>query len=297
MSDNNKRPVDDWEGKGNVFADMAAFDRKYGFNEVRMTPAFLGFRMRFLIEEVVEALEAIDDNCPEAFVDAMIDVIVIAAGTLSIGRVDSQRAWDEVRRANMSKVRGENPTRTGSGGADLVKPQGWEAPDHTENVGDFHRISGMEFEQHFPHSIRVLFEAMAMQFAKHQDYNTTVVQRAEYWIHGIDDLAYEINKKVQRLRSVLEHKRQGRNPNFESEEDSLLDSINYHSFGVSLLRKREPGQSLWRDVFNRQETEDERNTELADSQERGSNGNGEGEPVEEHEAGATSALGPSPFGT
>lgn len=250
----NQERIDQAVPDGNVFTDMAIFDQKYGFDSVQMTPEFLGFRMRFLVEELFEGIEAIRKNQPERFVDAMIDLIVVAAGTLSIGKVDGQRAWDEVRRANMSKERRENPNRSGSGGADLIKPDGWVEPNHGTNYGQFVNINGWEFEEFFPHSVSVLFEAMQQQFKKYEDYDHNV-KRAAYWIHGIESLEYEMFKKMTRFMSVLAQIKVGKQPNFESEEDSLVDSINYHSFAVAYLRGKEPGQSGDRDIFNEPLTE------------------------------------------
>lgn len=237
---------------GNVFEDMAAFDRKYGFDKVEMTPQFLGFRLRFLVEELREGIDALMENRPADFVDSMIDLIVVAAGTLSIGGVDGQKAWNEVRRANMSKERRENPTRPGSGGADLIKPDGWTPPNHEGNLGRFKSINSWDLEEHFPYSISVLFEAMKEQFLKYEDYNSGLsgLKRGEYWIHGINSLEYEMNKKMIRFRSVLAKLKAGEKPNFESEEDSLVNNINYHSFAVALLRGREPGyNNALRDLF------------------------------------------------
>lgn len=237
---------------------MAAFDRKYQFDTVEMTPKFLGFRLRFLIEELFEGITALMENRPEDFVDAMIDLIVVASGTLSIGGVDGQKAWNEVRRANMSKVRQANPTRSGSGGADLIKPEGWVGPDHKDNTGRFNDVMSWDLEQHFPYSIKVLFEAMHEQFLKYEDYNNGLsgLKRGDYWIHGISDLEYEMNKKLVRFRSVMAQLRAGVKPNFESEEDSLINNINYHSFAVSLLRGREPGQKTDLGLFGQPITEE-----------------------------------------
>lgn len=248
---------DDIPLSGNVFSDMEAFDKKYGFDNVSMTMKFLSFRMRFLVEELAEGIVAIQTGDPMGFVDAMIDLIVVAAGTLSIGKVDSQLAWNEVRQANMSKIRKTNPNRSGSGGADLVKPDGWQAPGHAGNIGQFINIDPREFEQHFPHSISVLFEAIKVQFKKYEDYNNGLsgVERNDYWIHGISDLEYEMNKKLIRFRSVLALLKAGQQPNFESEKDSLIDDINYHSFAVALLRGREPGQDPAHNIFNEPEPE------------------------------------------
>lgn len=244
--------LEDMPLSGNVFSDMAAFDSKYGFDDVKMTPKFLAFRMRFIFEEFFEGLKAIEQNRPEDFVDAMIDVIVVAAGALSIGKVDSQRAWNEVRRANMSKVRMANPTRPGSDGADLVKPEGWSPPNHQGNVGQFAGINGKQFNRFWPHSLTILMEAMELQMSKYEDYNDGL-ERGDYWIHGANDLEYEMFKKTLRFRSVLRKMRAGQPPNFESLHDTLLDKINYDSFMAALLMGREPGQDLTRNIFNEPE--------------------------------------------
>lgn len=241
----------EWILTGNVFEDMAQFDLKYGFDSVPMTPKFLAFRMRFLVEELFEAILACETNDPDKLVDSLIDLIVVAAGTLSIGKVDGQKAWDEVRRANMSKERRENLTRQGSGGADLVKPDGWQAPDHTHNWGTLPECLGSEFNQHFSHSATVLFEAMTMQFRKNADYNSEAsgIRRADYFPRGLDDLFYEINKKHLRFKSLIEKMKRGGTAENESMEDTSQDTINYHTFVVALLRYRLEGQNPMKNFF------------------------------------------------
>lgn len=238
---------------GNVFEDMLVFDEKYGFNQVEMTPKFFAFRMRFLFEELFEIVLAAEAHDPEGVVDGLIDLIVVAAGTLSIGRVNSQTAWNEVRRANMSKERRANPTRSGSGGADLVKPAGWRPPDHTENVGTIPLAIGPEFNEHFSHSVTILFEAAKMQFRKNSDYDSeeSGLKRADYFIHGLDSLEYEINKKHLRFRSVLAKLRAGIEPEYESLHDSLVDKINYESFAAAWIRGKLEGQDPNSDFFNK----------------------------------------------
>lgn len=240
---------------GNVFSDMAAFDKKYEFDSVEMTPEFLAFRLRFLIEELRESIEAAEANDPEKFVDSMVDLIVVAAGTLSIGRVDAQKAWDEVRRANMSKVRRANPARTGSGGADLIKPAGWVEPNHEGNTGQLGLGMGYQLNEHFSHSVTVLFEAMDMQFKKNHDYDSGGITRADYFIHGLDSFEYEVNKKWLRLRSVLWLTKRKISLNFESVETSLMDAINYLSFMVAWIRHKLEGQDPLKDLYNQQTLE------------------------------------------
>ena len=95
---------------------------------------FLEFRAAFLQEELDE-LKANMDN-PDEVVDALIDLCVVAIGTLDAYGVDSNKAWDEVLKANMSKEPGIKPERPNPLGLpDLMKPEGWVAPSHVGNYG------------------------------------------------------------------------------------------------------------------------------------------------------------------
>ena len=102
---------------------------------------FLKFRVDFLQEELDEmraALEAGDDvpNRAEDVVDALIDLCVVAIGTLDAFSVNSYKAWDEVLKANMKKKVGIKESRPNPLGLpDLIKPEGWKAPSHAGNHG------------------------------------------------------------------------------------------------------------------------------------------------------------------
>jgi hypothetical protein len=94
---------------------------------------FLDFRIKFLHEELEELGFA--DN-PEDVVDALIDLCVVAIGTLDSFGVNSYTAWDEVLKANMAKKIGVKESRPNPLGLpDLIKPEGWVGPEHGENVG------------------------------------------------------------------------------------------------------------------------------------------------------------------
>ena len=100
---------------------------------------FLEFRINFLQEELDELRKA---EGAEDVVDALIDLCVVAIGTLDGFRVDSHRAWDEVLNANMNKKTGVKPERPNPLGLpDLIKPEGWEAPSHKGNHGSFSKIT------------------------------------------------------------------------------------------------------------------------------------------------------------
>ncbi len=122
--------------------DINEMHGHYGFHErVNALPPdklkeMIGFRYRFLKEELNEMLSAIEENDAEGVVDALIDLCVVAIGTLDLYGVDSSLAWDEVHLANMSKEPGVKASRPNPLGLpDLIKPEGWRAPSHHTNHG------------------------------------------------------------------------------------------------------------------------------------------------------------------
>lgn len=107
-----------------------------------MTPEqiskYLEFRINFLQEELTELRDA---ESAEDVVDALIDLVVVAIGTLDGFDVDSYKAWDEVLRANMNKEVGIKEGRPNPLGLpDLVKPEGWTPPTHAGNHGVLTKI-------------------------------------------------------------------------------------------------------------------------------------------------------------
>ena len=94
---------------------------------------FLEFRVKFLQEELDEMRTA--ENA-EDVVDALIDLCVVAIGTLDAFGVNSHKAWDEVLKANMKKKVGVKESRPNPLNLpDLIKPEGWKAPSHAGNHG------------------------------------------------------------------------------------------------------------------------------------------------------------------
>jgi predicted HAD superfamily Cof-like phosphohydrolase len=98
---------------------------------------FLKFRLKFLDEELNETKKAVVERDPEEIVDGLIDLCVVAIGTLDAFGVDAHKAWDEVHRANMAKEPGVKESRPNPLGLpDLIKPEGWTAPSHEDNHGN-----------------------------------------------------------------------------------------------------------------------------------------------------------------
>lgn len=101
-----------------------------------MMKAFLKYRINHISEEKKELDDALANENAEEIVDAMIDICVLSIGTLQLFGVNAKKAWDEVLRANITKERGIKPGRPNPYGLpDLMKPEGWKGPDHSDNHG------------------------------------------------------------------------------------------------------------------------------------------------------------------
>ena len=122
--------------------DMYNMHAKYGVHKWMETATdeqkrdFMEFRIKFLAEELHETMDAFEANDKEEIVDGLIDLCVIAIGTLDAFGVDADKAWDEVLRCNMAKEVGVKESRPNPLGLpDLIKPEGWRGPDHSRNTG------------------------------------------------------------------------------------------------------------------------------------------------------------------
>ena len=124
----------------NIVDDIRAFTVKFGFDKDKFDAEKLKFRNQLLTEEFLEIQQALGAKDAEEIVDGLVDLVVIAVGTLVLAGVDVDKAWNEVMRANMSKVRGVKKGRENSGGFDVTKPEGWKAPNHSSNHGNLDEI-------------------------------------------------------------------------------------------------------------------------------------------------------------
>lgn len=142
----------------NWVQDIADMHTKFGVNEVLRNmdkdklEAFLKFRIDFLQEELDEMRDAVvkrqaqkinGSKAADDTVDALIDLCVVAIGTLNAFDVDAYEAWDRVHNANMAKKVGIKESRPNPLGLpDLIKPEGWTAPTHEDNVGMLNKVYG-----------------------------------------------------------------------------------------------------------------------------------------------------------
>ena len=122
--------------------DIAEMHTHYGVKEAtskldsKKLKAYLEFRFNFLQEEINEGKLAVEVGNSEEIVDALIDLCVVAIGTLDAYGVDADKAWDQVWFANMNKQVGIKESRPNPFGLpDLVKPPGFISPNHEDNHG------------------------------------------------------------------------------------------------------------------------------------------------------------------
>lgn len=140
----------------NWVADMQAMHQKFGVNPVvrefdeQKARAFLEFRIRFLQEELDEMKKAMEEydagtvdgsKAADDTIDALIDLCVVAIGTLDAYDVNPYAAWNRVWEKNMEKEVGIKASRPNPLGLpDLIKPEGWTAPTHSDNVGTLQKV-------------------------------------------------------------------------------------------------------------------------------------------------------------
>jgi predicted HAD superfamily Cof-like phosphohydrolase len=151
-------------------ADVEDFHRKFGI-DYQGKPRALDFdlqqfRLKFIREETTEyekhgdsllfELDLLTRN-PEtvlgldhltydpnrvskelaAELDALTDLVYVALGTSHLHGFDFRRAWQRVHLANMAKHRGlEDNSAESRFKLKMIKPLGWQAPDHTDTVSD-----------------------------------------------------------------------------------------------------------------------------------------------------------------
>lgn len=138
------------------FDDVGDFHEKFGLDNTthhdigprEISDELLGFRTKFMMEELGEFIEAIGYELvgfdsgelkmmkvrdsidhAQAF-DALIDLVYVALGTAHFMGYPWQMGWRLVQRANMAKERATNAADSKRGTTlDVIKPSGWTPPN------------------------------------------------------------------------------------------------------------------------------------------------------------------------
>jgi predicted HAD superfamily Cof-like phosphohydrolase len=96
-----------------LLKDIDNFHKKYGFekNEKVGIPddnELVNFRTSFLMEELAEYTNAITKKDSAGALDALVDIVYIALGTAWLFNLPFEKAWKEVQKANMKKIRSKS---------------------------------------------------------------------------------------------------------------------------------------------------------------------------------------------
>ena len=89
----------------------------------------VNFRTSFLLEELAEYSQAITKKDTAGALDALVDIVYIALGTAWLFNLPFEKAWKEVQRANMEKIRAKDTTGKRGTKFDVIKPKGWKPPN------------------------------------------------------------------------------------------------------------------------------------------------------------------------
>lgn len=124
--------------------NISSMHKKFGvndaidkFDDVKLK-SFLDFRIKFIQEELDELKTS---TSADDVVDALLDICVVAIGTLDAYNVDADLGWMRIHEKNMAKevgIKKERPNPLGL--PDLIKPDGWTPPTHADNVGLLSKI-------------------------------------------------------------------------------------------------------------------------------------------------------------
>lgn len=122
------------------FDDVGLFHIKFGLPNVLQSDekahllddSTFEFRYKFMQEELQEMAVAHLEGDLCKFADALADLVYVTLGTAHMAHIPFDRVWDEVQRANMTKVRAtsaQDERSTRKHHFDVVKPDGWQPPD------------------------------------------------------------------------------------------------------------------------------------------------------------------------
>jgi predicted HAD superfamily Cof-like phosphohydrolase len=127
------------------FDDVGNFNEKFGLDNVTHYPIgprdvpdeVIKYRIKFMEEELDEFVFGYDERDHAQMADALVDLAYVVFGTAHMLGYPWQELWNEVQRANMTKVRAASASMSKRNSAlDVVKPPGWTPPHITEILRD-----------------------------------------------------------------------------------------------------------------------------------------------------------------
>jgi predicted HAD superfamily Cof-like phosphohydrolase len=189
----------------NWVEDIAVMHKKYGVHEWVSTASpynlkkFIDFRLDFIEEEFEETQDAHFKEDAEEIVDGLIDLCVVAIGTLDALGVDPYKAWDNVLAANMAKEVGIKPERPNPLGLpDLIKPADWKAPSHADN----HGVISHSFQEAIKQAMEVANKARTDILADNPDINSNWSPDAVHYNEQVSIDLVDFTKDSEYIRMM-----------------------------------------------------------------------------------------------
>jgi len=204
--------------------DIREFQARFGV-ESEPDPTFppadkSAFRFEHLAEELHELGVAIDQCDLDGIADALVDLTYIAIGAALEWGINFEACWEEVHRANMSKVRASadgSDSKRGSS-LDIVKPEGWTEPNIHEAM----------WQPHPPHYATILEHAHHIIDRRAEEGHREYGSIHENFVHTALIAGILQNKEFtpQDCIAVLASLKLARH-NRSYKQDSLLDAVAY----------------------------------------------------------------------
>ena len=129
-----QKNISDLLDRTDLINDIDRFHKKFGFEktdkpDIPDDPELVNFRTSFLLEELAEYSQAITKKDTAGALDALVDIVYIALGTAWLFNLPFEKAWKEVQRANMEKIRAKDTTGKRGTKFDVIKPKNWKPPN------------------------------------------------------------------------------------------------------------------------------------------------------------------------
>ncbi|USN16604.1 hypothetical protein POLEWNIK_00780 [Brevundimonas phage vB_BpoS-Polewnik] len=129
----------EYNGKPRILPlDVAKFRLDFNQEELDEWKEFAGKGLMAVAQDSIDQADV--THCIEMQLDAAVDQMYVLLGTVYLQGLMPvfEEAWRRVHAANMAKVRALRDGSDSKRGSayDVVKPEGWIAPDHSDLVED-----------------------------------------------------------------------------------------------------------------------------------------------------------------
>lgn len=121
--------------QNNIFADQAKFMQACGQTTQDWNENQFKLYLNLIKEEMLELLEAVEDNNRTEIFDALLDIVVVTIGAGLSAGFPMNDGWQEVIRSNMDKIDPETGMVLRREDGKILKPKDWQPPKLADILG------------------------------------------------------------------------------------------------------------------------------------------------------------------